>query len=168
MRLVIALVLVVAGIVGGGALGAILRPAPPAPEAGAEIPGGGDAPQAAEAAPPSLEDPAGTVKLARQLIVPVVDGGVTRALMLFDVALDVPAGQQEAVFEREPRLRDAFLRELFEMSYSGMFEDTYTSDRVMDELRERLLAAARVQLGGQVNAVLILDALRQETVARRP
>lgn len=102
------------------------------------------------------------VKLARQIIVPVVHERETRALMLFDLALDVPSGAVERAYASEPRLRDAFLRELMDLSYAGAFLSTYTDDRVIAELRGRLRAAARRILGEDVSEVLILDILRQE------
>ena len=158
MRALLALLLVLASVSGGAVLGAMLA-APPH--------GSGAADAAASAAEPEAEpgqpgEPASYVKLGRQLIVPVVEGGRTRALMLFEIALDVPAEHHDSVFQTEPRLRDAFLRELFEMSYAGAFLGTYTSDRVMTELREKLLAAARLHVGERVSDVLVLDALRQE------
>ncbi|MEM9147092.1 MAG: flagellar basal body-associated FliL family protein [Pseudomonadota bacterium] len=174
MKLIIALVLVVIGVAGGGALGMMLKP-DAKPEMAAE--GGGDAMgdetktmAKADMAPKKemepdedpTEDPAAYVTIARQMIVPVVSGGETQALMLFEIALDVPEEHREVVLEREPRLRDAFLRELFELSYTGAFLETYTSDRVMEDLRQKLLAAARVHVGDRVTDILILDALRQE------
>jgi hypothetical protein len=59
-------------------------------------------------------------------------------------------------------LRDAFLRVLFEMSYTGAFSSTYTDERVVDELRGKLRAAARRLVGDAVGEVLILDIMRQE------
>lgn len=159
MKLVIALVLIVIGIAGGGALGMMLKPMPAMEGKAADAPKMAEKEMAAEAAD---EAPPTFVTVARQMIVPVVEQGETRALMLFEIALDVPEEHRELVLEREPRLRDAFLRELFEMSYTGAFLDTYTSDRVMEDLRGKLLAAARVHLGDRVSDVLILDALRQE------
>lgn len=103
------------------------------------------------------------VKINRQLIVPVVHERETRAVMLFELALDVPSSMTEAAYSAEPRLRDAFMRELFEMSFTGAFLTTYTDDRVVVELRERLRNAARDILGpGNVSEVLILDIIRQE------
>ncbi|GMG83638.1 hypothetical protein LNKW23_28510 [Paralimibaculum aggregatum] len=163
MKAVIALLLILVFTGVGGALGLFLKPAGPAGDHAAGPPDAtdGPAPDSAiglegERPPPSY------VKISRQIIVPVVEGGTTRALMVFEIALDVPAQHREAVFEREPRIRDAFLRELFEMSYTGAFLETYTSDRVMEELRQKLLAAARLHLGTRITDVLILDALRQE------
>ncbi|MGF1445903.1 MAG: flagellar basal body-associated FliL family protein [Pikeienuella sp.] len=147
MKLLLCAALIVMGLVGGAAIGHLLRP------------NSGSATQA-PASPPS--GPSDYVEIARQMIVPVVAGGETEALMIFEVALDVPASARERAFQREPRIRDAFLREMFEMSYAGAFADTYTSERVMEELRARLLAAARLHLGQRVRDVLILDALRQE------
>ncbi|MEL6217007.1 MAG: flagellar basal body-associated FliL family protein [Pseudomonadota bacterium] len=163
MKLVIALVLLVIGIAGGGALGMMLKPMPE-PETMAEPVKTEEDAMAEEKMKEEDADevPSSFVTIARQMIVPVVEGGETRALMLFEIALDVPEEYRESVLEREPRLRDAFLRELFELSYTGAFLETYTSDRVMEDLRGKLLAAARVHLGDRVSDVLILDALRQE------
>lgn len=145
-----ALLLLVLAIAGGGALGLHFKP-PPDPAA-----------EAQEIVPEDETAAPGYVTLARQMIVPVVDGGETRALMLFEIAVDVPEDKRDIVHEREPRLRDAFLRIMFEMSHTGAFLETYTDDRTMGELRGKLLAASRLHLGSGVRDVLILDALRQE------
>lgn len=102
------------------------------------------------------------VKIGKQTIVPVVDGGETRALMLFELAMDVPAGDTARVNDLEPRLRAAFLRELFRMSYTGAFMTNFTDDRVIDELRRNLTRAARAEVGHRDAEVLILDVMRQE------
>ncbi len=158
MKAILALLIVIAGVAGGGALGLVLKPAPDPDAEPAEAP-----PEPAPVAEPGAPEvePA-YVKLGRQMIVPVVEGGETKALMVFEIALDLPAAHRATAFEREPRIRDAFLRELFEMSYTGAFLETYTSERVMEDLRQKLLAAARLHLGPHVRDVLILDALRQE------
>lgn len=169
MKKLLPIILVLVGILGGGALGFLLKPKPEpqadATEAAAE-PEAHAEPEKAETAHDvgSASPPEGReyVTIGRQLIVPVVDGGVTRALMLFELALDVPAGTSEAFFSVEPRIRDAFMRVLFEMSYTGAFLGTYTDDRVVAELRDNLLSAARHQLGPTVADVLILDMIRQE------
>ena len=119
-----------------------------------------------EGSPPGEydESPAdrGYIQIGRQIIIPVVDGGETKALMMFDLALDVPTGLSEQVYGAEPRLRDAFLRILFQMSYTGAFSAAYTDERVIAELRGKLRRAARSLLGDEVAEVLILDLMRQE------
>ena len=82
--------------------------------------------------------------------------------MLFELAVDVPASRSSDVHDMEPRLRDAFLRELFRMSHTGAFANNFTDERVIKELRGSLTRAAREHLGDYVNEVLILDVMRQE------
>ena len=190
MQKIIALVIVVAGIGGGLALGVMLRPGeavrdPDVAAAGAEPTAasghGGDAVESGDAgqggaAGAGADMDAGSggdddgeagsdrdyVKIGRQIIIPVVNQGETQALMLFDLAIDVPRSMTERTYEAEPRLRDAFLRELLEMSYTGAFSSTYTDERIVEELRSKLRAAARLLLGSSVDDVLILDIMRQE------
>ena len=171
MQKIIALVIVLFGVGGGLALGVALRP-------GDAAPGPDDTPAAAGSAEAAVEHGGGDgsdtghdgeagadrdyVKIGRQIIIPVVKAGETQALMLFDLALDVPRSMTERTYAAEPRLRDAFLRALFEMSYTGAFSSTYTDERVIEELRGKLRAAARRILGDAVAEVLILDIVRQE------
>lgn len=168
MQKIIALVIVLFGVGGGLALGVALRPggAAPGPDgamaraaASAEAAGeldGGDGDDGEAGADRDY------VQIGRQIIIPVVKDGETQALMLFDLALDVPSSMAERTFAAEPRLRDAFLRELFEMSYTGAFSSTYTDERIIEEVRGKLRAAARRVLGDAVAEVLILDIMRQE------
>ena len=168
MKPVLAIILVLAGTAGGAGLGAWLRPgevAPPGPPVRDPAnPTGGRT--GADASGPV--DPAGEsarldyVRLDRQMVIPVVEGGRTRALMLFEIGLAMRPGARERVFALEPRLRDAFLRDFFEMSYTGAFLTTYTDDRVVSELRAKLLDSARSYLGEDVSEVLLLDMIRQE------
>ncbi len=168
MKKILPILLVLIGIGGGGAAGFFLKPAPPEPDSdeamgeasgqgeGVDtLHGGGDA-DAAEPAERSF------VKIGRQTIIPVVEGGETRALMLFELAVDVPAARSDDVHEMEPRLRDAFLRELFKMAYTGAFLTNFTDDRVIEELRRNLTRAAQRHLGKDATEVLILDVMRQE------
>lgn len=161
MKKILPILLVIIGIAGGGAAGLFLKPPPPPPEEGgvdAHDTKDADAHDTADA-PPSPSD---YVKIGRQTIIPVIEDGETRALMLFELAVDVPVGRRQDVHDMEPRLRDAFLRELFQMSYTGAFMTTFTDDRVIEELRNNLVKAARTHLGEDVKDVLILDVMRQE------
>ena len=155
MKKILALLLIVLGIAGGGAAGVFLKPAPP------EDPAKGDEQAAAEEDQEASAE-RNYVKIGRQTIIPVVDDGETRALMLFELAVDVPAGLSGTVHEMEPRLRDAFLRELFQMSYTGAFLTNFTDDHIIEELRRNLTRAAREHIGNKDSEVLILDVMRQE------
>ena len=143
MKKIIAIVLVLVGIVGGGAAGMMLKPAPPEPE-GTEA-GAGDVGEKTAEKEEDVEDGEAEqstsvyVKVGRQTIIPVLDKGETKALMLFELAVDIPPSENDRALAMEPRLRDAFLRELFQMSYTGAFDETFTDDRVIEELRRSLV-----------------------------
>ena len=154
MKKILPILIIVLGVIGGAGAGIFLKPAPPHTDE-----------HSAAAAPE--EDPneiveRSFVKIGRQTIVPVVQDGETRALMLFELAVDVPATKADDVHSMEPRLRDAFLRELFQMSYTGAFLTDFTEERVIEELRRNLTTAARTYLGHNQAEVLILDVMRQE------
>lgn len=180
MKKILPILLIIIGVAGGGAAGMFLKPPPPPPEEGEVAKGdaagdgqayagtqGGDGyDQYSGEEGTQINDPAVTgrsfVKVGKQTIIPIVEGGETRALMLFELAVDVPAERAADVHELEPRLRDAFLRELFKMAYTGAFATNFTDDRVIAELRRNLTRAARRYIGDDVSEVLILDVMRQE------
>lgn len=170
MKKILPILLLLLGVVGGGAAGMFLKPPPPPAEEGDEAAekaqakakkeeGMADGEVVGEGGPDTSR---AFVKVGRQTIVPVLDGGETRALMLFELAVDVPAASANLVHDMEPRLRDAFLRELFQMSYTGAFLTEFTDDRVIEELRRNLTRAARRYVGDEAREVLILDVMRQE------
>ena len=173
MRRMLPVLLILLGLGGGVGAGWFLKPPAPEPEAaegsrGAPRDGADDATAVPD--PDAGHDGHGEaaaeersyVTVGRQTIVPVVEGARTRALMLFELAVDVdPSAHDRAVF-MEPRLRDAFLRELLKMSSTGAFTETFTEEWIIDELRRNLSAAARRYLGDAVREVLVLDVVRQE------
>lgn len=189
MARIIALIIVLAGAAGGVGLGLALAPlevqraggpqgrsgvAPGERAMHTGETGGGAAAQTAGSpagsAAQASGEPAGRValadrayvKLGRQVVIPIVEKRRTEALMLFELALEVPAGMTERAYAAEPRLRDAFLQSLLEMSYTGAFSETYTDERITRELRDKLRGDAQRLLEGTVFDVLILDMLRQE------
>lgn len=156
MKKLLPIILIVFGIAGGMTAGVFLKPAEQTDAEAAAVAAEAEKEAELAAAPRSF------VKIGRQTIVPVVEEGETRALMMFELGVDVPAGQIDQVHEMEPRLRDAFLRELFQMSYTGAFLTNFTDDRIIEELRRNLTGAARKHLGHDHADVLILDVMRQE------
>lgn len=154
MKKILPIVLVLLGIVGGLGAGVFMKPVP---ETTASV-----EQEKKKADEKDAEAARSFVKIGRQTIVPVVDNGETRALMLFELAVDVPETKVDEVHRMEPRLRDAFLRELFQMSYTGAFLTDFTEERIIEELRRNLTNAARSYLGHNHAEVLILDVMRQE------
>ncbi|MCV2875862.1 flagellar basal body-associated protein FliL [Rhodobacteraceae bacterium XHP0102] len=102
------------------------------------------------------------VRLNNQFIVPIVREGTVRSLVVLSLVLEVETGQNQLVFNREPRLRDALLRVMFAHANAGGFDDVFTSSLAMTPLRQGMREAAIAVLGHIVNDVLIVDIMRQD------
>lgn len=169
MGKLIPLLFLLVGIGGGVGAGLMLAPEPPICPApgdtvGVEVPEGCPDP-AAKPEPEAEDDNAGTAEFVRmndQFIIPVLDDGVVRSLVVLSLSLEVDLGTTGAVFAIEPRLRDGFMRVLFDHANSGGFDGAYTAAGPMDRLRRALLEVAVKFAGNAVRDVLILDLLRQE------
>ena len=102
------------------------------------------------------------VRLNNQFVVPVVQDAAVRSLVVMSLTVEIEAGQAEFVFNREPRLRDAFLRVMFSHANAGGFDGAFTSPTALNPLRSGLRDAAYDVLGSIVNDVLIVDIVRQD------
>ena len=156
--LILPVVMLALGVGAGIGAGLILAP-PPEDESGA----------AEEALPleevENRDAPLGDGEFARmnnQFIVPVVKGDAVVALVVMSITLEVDPGGTEQVFSKEPRLRDRFLRVLFDHANIGGFDAGFTQSGNMSLLRRNLQEAAESTLGKIVRDVLIIDIVRQE------
>ncbi len=151
------------GLGGGFGAGMFLKPPPaePAEEAAAED-AAAEETEAAPFTPPEPEQTAEFAELGNQFVVPVVQNGAVRALVLVSVTLEVTEGGSETVHSLEPRLRDAFLQVLFDHANAGGFDDRFTQNDRMSLLRQALREAAHRLLGPILRDVLIVDMVRQE------
>lgn len=177
MRKLLPLILALAGLAAGAGAGIALRPAPEAGDAHGEDGGhAGEDGHAAEdgkgakdghdGAHPPPADPSAEpefVKLSNQFVVPVVEDGRVAAMVILSLSLEVRPGSTEAVFSREPRLRDAFLQVLFDHANAGGFDGVFTSGEVLLGLRRTLRDTALREIGPAVHDVLITELLRQES-----
>lgn len=102
------------------------------------------------------------INFKRQFVVPVLKDNAVDALILINLALEVPASERDNMFRLEPRFRDAFIRELLQLSDDGYFDQELTSSDTYEILRETLSRAANDISDGGVNKVLILDLSRQD------
>lgn len=174
------LIPVLLGLIGLGiglGAGVFLRPtAPAAPEtAGGEA--AHEAAGEAEAAGVSLKAAHGEaapkadaaeggpeyVKLSNQFVIPVVEQGKVVSMVILALTLEVGAGTTEAIYAREPKLRDAFLQVLFDHANSGGFDGSFTDGANLVLLRKALLEAAQTAIGPNVSDVLISDIARQDS-----
>ncbi|AZL59454.1 flagellar basal body-associated FliL family protein [Tabrizicola piscis] len=103
------------------------------------------------------------VKLSNQFVVPVVDQGRVAAMVVLSLSLEVEEGESDAVFAREPKLRDMFLQVLFDHANVGGFSGSFTDGSNLIVLRNSLKEAASLVLGTVVKDVLIIDIARQDS-----
>lgn len=103
------------------------------------------------------------VKMSNQFVIPVVSGEVIAALVVVSLSLETRAGMREEIYEREPKLRDAFLRTLFDHANMGGFQGAFTQTETLDLLRTALREVAQREIGPGVLNVLIVDIIRQDT-----
>jgi len=131
MRKLLPVILALIGVASGIGAGVFLKPEQ-VEESGelntAEACGPLDPAQPQQIAALPSVDPATReyVRLNNQFIVPVVLNEKVNALMVLSLSIEVSKGQTQAVFDREPKLRDAFLQVLFNHANSGGFRGAFT------------------------------------------
>jgi flagellar basal body-associated protein FliL len=170
MGKILPVLLALIGLGAGGALGYVMRPPPPEPEI-AEGEKSEKAPKDAEKEASKDKDEkseksgddAAFVKINNQFVVPVVQGERVRALVVLSITLETTEDKTQTLYTREPKIRDAFLRVLFDHAYGGGFDGAFTASPNLDALRYAMLEAAQRVVGDIVKDVLITDIVRQDT-----
>lgn len=177
MKLLLPIILALVGVVGGAAAGWFLKPAPPPePEVCLDADGVEMEPEVcaeqkahedeAKMAEPAAVEPEGPppefMKFERPFVVPVMANQRVGSLIVATLSLEVETGKLDAATSREPRLRDALLRTLFDHAYAGGFNGDFTADYVMKDLRRNLLIAGRKVAGSAIRDVLVVDIFRQD------
>lgn len=102
------------------------------------------------------------VRLANQFVVPVIERGKIRSLVILTISIETSPGHQEEIFAKQPKLRDSFLEVLFDYSNTGGFSGAFTDTTALQSLKADLTRIARHELGEFVDAVLIEDIMRQD------
>lgn len=161
MRRILPIIIALLGLGGGAGAGLFLRPAPDP---------GGQPPAAEHEAEPAGEEGAGHVeggpeyvKMNNQFVVPVVENGRVAAMVVLSLSVEIEAGNTEAVYQREPKLRDAFLQVLFDHANVGGFGGSFTDGTNLLTLRTSLKEAGGLILGPAIRDVLITDIARQDS-----
>ena len=141
------------GLLGGAAAGWFLRPLPDPANAAAPA-----VPQHYAPAPANTV----TMRLPNQFIVPVIEQGRVRSMMVMSLALELVEDHGISLDRHEARLRAVFLQTMFDYANLGGFEGVFTSGEALLTLRRTLREAARQEMGPKVHDVLITELLRQE------
>jgi len=168
MMKLLQLVLLLIGAGAGVGAGIFMRPdAPVSDTAMTEAATGLGAPEVTEPSAEEDEDSAETasdfVKLNNQFVVPIVKGDKVVALIVLALSVEVPAGETDIVYQREPKLRDSFLQVLFDHANIGGFEGNFTDARLLGRLRNALNEIAQKDLGKDIaKDVLIIEIARQD------
>lgn len=102
------------------------------------------------------------VRMNNQFVVPVVEGGAVKSMVVLTLSVEVMLGTQNAVFTYEPKMRDVFLQVLFDHANAGGFDGQFTSADNMRSLRRALRLAGQAAVGEQIHDVLITDIVRQD------
>jgi len=102
------------------------------------------------------------IDMERKFVVPLVRGNRVRSLVVVDLRLEVRAGGESRAMALKPKVRDAFLDTLYAMAVAGAFDGDLYSNNVQDDMRARLLEAARQVLQDDASAILIGELLRQD------
>jgi len=164
MNKILPILLLLIGSGAGVGAGIFLRPAP------------ADALEASEKEPSEKagkvdkyatdkDDPDGVeyAKLSNQFVVPIVKNRVVVSLVVLALSLEIPEGTKEAVFKKEPKVRDSFLQILFDHANVGGFDGSFTDAEMLAQLRVALREVAQRDLGKEkVQDVLILEIARQD------
>lgn len=101
------------------------------------------------------------IRFSRQFIVPVVQADGANALVVLDINLEVSPAASDTAYAQEPKVRDALLSTLLELSTEGAFNAGFTNQANLEAIRSRLLTSARTVLNEDVHEVLILSIARQ-------
>lgn len=154
MRKLFPILLALVGLAAGLGVGLFLRP-----EQLSEV----EAEQAADHPPEVEKAPPDYVKMNNQFIVPIVEGGRVASMVVLSLSLEVVTGKAEAIYSREPKLRDALLQVLFDHANTGGFRGSFTDGSNLVLLRQALKERAAAVMGGIVTDVLITDIARQDS-----
>ncbi|WP_371060921.1 flagellar basal body-associated FliL family protein [Rhodosalinus sp. 5P4] len=160
MRKLLPVLMAVAGLAAGVGAGYAFRPTS---EPGVDAETAENAESAAgtldEAPPPGERD---YVRLDQQFVVPVLEEGRVAAMVVLAIGLEAMPGAGEAIFAREPKLRDTLLQVMFDHANVGGFAGAFTDTAALDPLRRQLTEAARRIMPGTIDQVLIVEMARQD------
>jgi len=169
MKKLLPILMLLIGLGAGAGVGWVMQPAPP--EAPATPENQGDTGTTDEAPEPEAStgfyapapENTQTIRLPNQFVVPLIDDGQVRALVVIGVALELDASFEFSMTQNEPRLRAIFLQLLFDHANLGGFDGVFTSGESLLALRRTLREAARLEIGTEVSDVLITELVRQDS-----
>lgn len=101
-------------------------------------------------------------KFGKQFVVPIMKDDKVQSIIVLGLSLEIAPGTGDRVSAREPKLRDLFLRVMFDHASMGGFRGSFTQPETLDILRNALRETAQKEMGPDVRDVLITDIGRQD------
>lgn len=157
------ILLALIGLAAGGGAGYFLKPSP-APEMSnpcGDVSGTDDGHTETDVTA-HVDVDSEFVKINNQFVIPIVSDEKVSALVVLSLSLEVSTGNREAVYQREPKLRDEFLQVMFNHANTGGFDGVFTQTSRLTHLRRALREVATSILGEVVHDVLVTNIVRQD------
>ena len=163
MKMILPLLMLLLGTAAGVGAGVFLRPEPvpadPIKKDGAVAEQKEEAAKDPDEASPGQE----YIKLSNQFVVPLVDEDRISSMVVMTLSVEVPEGEGQAVYDIEPKIRDVFLRVLFDHASIGGFRGAFANNENLDTVRRNLRNAAHKSFGEDfIKDVLIFEIARQD------
>jgi len=152
MKTFLPVILALVGLLAGAGAGWTLRPGVEHSLDAGDIP---------HYSPPPLHTE--TLRLPGQFVVPLLDDGRVRSMVVMSLALELAQGHGVSLQRQEARLRAVLLQVMFDHANTGGFEGLFTSGEALLALRRTLRDAARAEIGPALHDILITELLRQES-----
>ncbi|WP_227269035.1 flagellar basal body-associated FliL family protein [Roseobacter weihaiensis] len=103
------------------------------------------------------------IKLSNQFVVPLVENERIASMVVMTLSVEIPEGQGQAVYDIEPKIRDEFLRVLFDHAAIGSFRGAFLTNQNLDTIRTSLRDVAFKTFGKDlISDVLIFEIARQD------
>ncbi|MFK7744692.1 MAG: flagellar basal body-associated protein FliL [Roseobacter sp.] len=103
------------------------------------------------------------VKLSNQFVIPLVEEERIASMVVMTLSVEVNEGQGQAVYDIEPKIRDEFLRVLFDHAAIGGFRGAFLNNGNLDVIRKSLRNVAHKTFGkDMISDVLIFEIARQD------
>ncbi len=97
------------------------------------------------------------MKFGRQFVVPVVQNGRPRSMVIMEVNIEVDSNLGESIYAYEPRLRDAMLSHLLQIAAKGDLPTVLEDNERLTMMKDDLLVVAQSIIGDGAMRVLIQD-----------
>lgn len=97
------------------------------------------------------------MKFSRQFVVPVVERGKPKSMVILDINIEIDNTLDESVYTLEPPLRDALLSRLLALSSQGMLPQLLEDSEKLEATKAALLETSREIIGEAALSILILD-----------